>query len=102
MTYLDCCACPQAILELDPITAAAGVEPQLLHQQAMAHFELWLLQAAQLFSLQQPGASVQLGVMARCMQMLASAAEKGAALAADGYSVQHFEQACAEARRRLE
>jgi hypothetical protein len=93
--------CMQALLELQagsPGAEDGDVEPRVLFQQAIAQFELWLLQRQ--LQLLSPATATQ-EVLTCCCDMLASVASKAAALAMEGNDVSAFEAACGAAEAQL-
>jgi hypothetical protein len=78
---------------------AAACDPDLLHRQFLAHFELWLTQRQ--VQLVTP-ASATPAMLNACMVMLASAATKAAGLADEGYDMTAFEREVAGVSDRLQ
>jgi hypothetical protein len=89
---------PQVVLEQAGMCSEAQ-EPRSLFQLAMAHFELWLLQA----ELQQLSPDTATAAkLTDCIVMLKSVAAKAAALAMAGHDMTGFEAACEAARQQMD
>ncbi len=75
------------------------LDPNSLFLHALAYFDLWLARGQA--GLLQPRTCIPAHLDA-CMQMLHSAAQKAAQLAADGHDMSSFEATCASIRRHLD
>ncbi|KAG1658900.1 hypothetical protein FOA52_012576 [Chlamydomonas sp. UWO 241] len=74
------------------------MDPHVLFQLSMAHFELWLL-SRQVQAATSSHAVAAPEVRSACMIMLRSAATKAAQLSEDGHDMSEFEASCAWAER---
>jgi hypothetical protein len=89
----------QALLQHPWEQGVAACDPDLLHRQFLAHFELWLTQCQ--VQLVTP-ASATPAMLNACMVMLTSAATKAAGLADEGYDMTAFETEVAGISGRLQ
>lgn len=76
--------------------------PDLLFQEAMAHFELWLLAPRVQLLRSDPESRSTPEALSACMQMLCSAAVKAASLSDDGYDMAVFESTCGAIEQLLQ
>ncbi|KAG1659824.1 hypothetical protein FOA52_003767 [Chlamydomonas sp. UWO 241] len=77
-----------------------AIDPRVLFQLSMAHFELWLL-SRQVQATASSHAAAAPEVLSASMRMLRSAATKAAQLSEDGHDMSTFEDSCAWAERTL-